>query len=1306
MGQINPNQIKQSYSFIENKGQWDSDVLFLAKSNSLRVWITKKSMVFEQFEVVNANENDRNSKQDKEIKAYAIALEFQKSKNANVEKLREGKTKLNYFIGNDKSKHKTGVMQYEEVMLKGIYEGIDMRYYFDEGEVRYDYIVKPNADPTQIELEIKGAQENNLVNGELVMKTTLKPVVKQGLYAYQNNSAISKRTVNSSFVLNGNKLKLNIGEYDKSKVLVIDPLTMVDSYILTNSGGPEYLYDMTLDDNGDIYFCGEVFDERYPNAGAFNGGTDVIIGKIHSDLSEEYDWMSLFGGDDSDMATAIEVDDDYIYIAGWTMSDESNFPLLNPIFDEFIDISPFNYWNNFLAVFGKTDTYLKFNTYLGSYADENNYPDLKVSSSGNIYLTGSFWNEQSSFYQLNEITTQDHDYATGGERAFIMGLKPNFNQFFHYDLMFSSIFCGDSQSSIHAIDIDEDNYIYITGNTNSSSSSFDISSGAYNSVLPEDSRMTFITKLRYNVMENQNLQILYNSYCGEVKPNGLNQGMGGAKCIMVKNGTIYIGGSVETDGIETTPNAYDDIYSTTQTVYDPFEAFIQVFEPNGNLYNLSYSSYFGGTGSSVITSLDYDDECNSILFAGNTTSEIESSDYFGADIVLPFVADNSIMVGSINTNLTSTNSLTKLAYIYSDADWVTGETIKFNQSENLIYLAGNKRITTEQDMAFYSLFKRPCTIQQGCLCSSLTNTEDWIEFEYLNEPTPPSFEGVLDPTHPFFGAACNIKLKLNIPSPFDICFSHIKISISRESDDEEPNQPIPDTEIISIDQLSNINPFDLYISENATVTIYLYRHEKDNDPCVITKVYQCPCRCELLSNSIITLTPANGAGICDEDDCYIEVGFDLDHNYLNRCFTHFKVKSMVDDEVISETEITEPTPIGQFSPSLLNKCLEPGDDYTVTITMMQGEFDESPCVFENSTFCNVPQQDPTLIKCLDGCPDDFEYYKDEVIEICPSCSLYVTFLAAERCGFQDLQLLSIVSKLNPNGTDNCCYGKTEQEIFELAIEGILEDKDDKRGFKPYKSIDPPHCNSLTRISMSNCWVTYSKFKCLDELEGVIQKDEDELMGNPWTDVANSSSSPGVDFYSDPCEICPFGCKRLVIHKPCANSCCMKQIQVCRNATSPYSIIKPIIGLGPLQSTYDCRDFTYEIEETWIVNCKFSCNYLDGIFGEPYEGKVQEPQNDETDSEILNFLELENSLSIKVYQDAHWLNFQLDNSNFNNYRISVFNIYGSNLDILNISSSDKVNSYKLDISNYSSGTYFFTITNDGILYESGKFIIVK
>ncbi|MBX3042895.1 MAG: T9SS type A sorting domain-containing protein [Candidatus Kapabacteria bacterium] len=1240
MGEINPNSIKQSYSFIENKGQWDSDVLFLAKSNSLRVWITKKSMVFEQFEVETTSEIDRNSMQNKEIKAYAIALEFQKSKIPDFEKIGEGKTKLNYFVGNDKSKHKTGVMQYEEVMLKGIYDGIDMRYYFDDGEVRYDYIVQPYADPTQIELEIKGAQENKLENGELVMKTSLKPVVKQGLYAYQKNSDDSKQTVNSSFVLTGNKLKLNIGEYDKSKVLVIDPLTMAESYIITNSGSPEYLYDMVLDANGDIYFCGHVFDERFPNAGAFNGGTDVIIGKIHSDLTG-YDWMTLFGGEETECAAAIEVDDDYIYIVGRTGSDETSFPLLHPIFDEytyFIHGSNI-LQNNFFAVFGKTDRNLKFSTYLSTAVDVSGNPDIKVSSSGKVYITGTFFNKDQdpAYYQLNEITTQTifGNYSGFG---FIVGLEPEFNPHFHYDLMFSSIFCGDGSTTIEAIDIDEDNYIYITGNTCSSSSSFDISHGAYISNKPINTEMGFITKLRYNSMENQNLQILYNSYTGEVLPDYCIMGSHiGAKCIMVKNGTIHIGGSVRTDGIEKTTNAYDTTYSTTQTVYDPFEAFVQVFEPNGNLYNLSYSSYFGGTGSSVITSLDYDDECNSILFAGNTTTAIESSDYYGADIMLPFVSPNSIMVGSINTNLTSTNTLTKLAYIYSDADWNTGETIKFNQSENLIYLAGNKRITTsDQDMAFYTLNKRPCTIAQNCNCGMLYNPDEWLTFGNEEEPITPE------------DTVCLINLSLDIPPPYDACFSHFKIVVNNLIGGE-----IINSEIMSIHHFHTyVNQYSLRFGEETVVVLTLFRHEDDNEPCIINKIYKCPCDCPEEMEDWFTMTIGPMPDSC-ETDCYVQHNLNIPEHF--DCFQFYYYSNPLQGiEAGEEPYCLEDEPITQF-----DGCIGYGEMSVAVITLLRYPGDPDPCILEYFVQCdsNIVIPDWIPLPCDTSCAisydlDSLTYTSD----ICPNCIIQVWFRSRVNC--EDEQELEVFGIRYWSVECNFC---DEEVLFKEAVYRII--KLNPMGFEPV-SIG---CDLTWRVGIGSCWAWISQFNYTISVE--IIRD------------------PTTGFISFDIKIIPHEFK---IHKKCDDTdCCSMLIEVCRDLNTDVTIT-PIWGPDEWQ---ECDP--HMIFDIWGRGylCYPKCDW----FYEWYPPLI-EPKDD-------NFI---NHLNHSVNQQNNYISSIKDESVLKNTEatIIIYDLIGRQVLSRQITITNNATESILSISDLNSGVYRYVIMIDGKVVKSDKIIITK
>ncbi|MGQ9863634.1 MAG: DUF7948 domain-containing protein [Bacteroidia bacterium] len=56
-----------------------------------------------------------------------------------------------------------------EVTLQNIYQGIDLRYYSDQGRLRFDYIVHPGADPSQITFTFHGTPsvyttpEGNLV---------------------------------------------------------------------------------------------------------------------------------------------------------------------------------------------------------------------------------------------------------------------------------------------------------------------------------------------------------------------------------------------------------------------------------------------------------------------------------------------------------------------------------------------------------------------------------------------------------------------------------------------------------------------------------------------------------------------------------------------------------------------------------------------------------------------------------------------------------------------------------------------------------------------------------------------------------------------------------------------------------------------------------------------------------------------------------------------------------------------------------------------------------------------------------------
>ena len=61
----------------------------------------------------------------------------------------------NYFIGDDPSKWAGQCRIYQAITLKNVYPNVDVRYYTDNGILKYDIVAKPGADISKIALKYK-----------------------------------------------------------------------------------------------------------------------------------------------------------------------------------------------------------------------------------------------------------------------------------------------------------------------------------------------------------------------------------------------------------------------------------------------------------------------------------------------------------------------------------------------------------------------------------------------------------------------------------------------------------------------------------------------------------------------------------------------------------------------------------------------------------------------------------------------------------------------------------------------------------------------------------------------------------------------------------------------------------------------------------------------------------------------------------------------------------------------------------------------------------------------------------------------
>lgn len=157
--------------FIENKGQWPAEVLYLARMGGHDAWITRSGVLntYYKLEPVENQEETQTAAHRRpgkfEHKEYNIIGHrvWMKLDGCNEAVTTEGRQKqegyYNYLISNDPSKHASFVGLYKEAIVKNVYEGIDMRYYFERGHLRYDYIVQLGADPAQISFRMEGSDK-------------------------------------------------------------------------------------------------------------------------------------------------------------------------------------------------------------------------------------------------------------------------------------------------------------------------------------------------------------------------------------------------------------------------------------------------------------------------------------------------------------------------------------------------------------------------------------------------------------------------------------------------------------------------------------------------------------------------------------------------------------------------------------------------------------------------------------------------------------------------------------------------------------------------------------------------------------------------------------------------------------------------------------------------------------------------------------------------------------------------------------------------------------------------------------------
>lgn len=477
----------QSPAFIENKGQWQDEVVYRYTLNNGDLWLEKTGWtmtVLDEAELGEAMHALHGEDGSTLVHGHVLKATFAQANAAPVIRGNAKRTEYhNYFIGQDPSRWQGRVPLYDSVTYLGLYRGIDLVVENTGEGPKMTYIVAPGADPGQIEVHYHGNRGLHVTGDRLIIKTSVGDVVEQGLQAYQWMNG-KRVPVESSFVTTGaGSVSFSLGGYNPVYPLYIDPVVVAS----TNSGSTAkaFGHTATFDHLGNIYSSGRCYGTGYPTdtgsfqadfAGPFNTSVtavDICISKYNPDGSALL-YATYLGGNQEDLPHSMIVNSaGHLHVLGSTNS--TNYPVSALAFDLTYNGSK----DIVLSSFSEDGSALIASTYVGGtgndgvnaiqqfYAD-NYRGEVILDSLDNVYV--------ASFSNSGDFPVTGGAFQTtsaGLQEGVVFKMPPDLGQ-----MTWATYLGGGQNDAAFGLKLNDSLHVYVAGVTSSSNFPSD-SAGAY-----------------------------------------------------------------------------------------------------------------------------------------------------------------------------------------------------------------------------------------------------------------------------------------------------------------------------------------------------------------------------------------------------------------------------------------------------------------------------------------------------------------------------------------------------------------------------------------------------------------------------------------------------------------------------------------------------------------------------------------------------------------------------------------------------------------------------------------------------------
>ncbi|TFG26223.1 hypothetical protein EU528_14775, partial [Candidatus Thorarchaeota archaeon] len=225
----------------------------------------------------------------------------------------------NYLFGNDPESWRTGLADCSVLRYNEIYPGIDLVYKIQDGNMKYEFVVQPGADPSAIIIRYSDADSIEIHEDSVSIVKHGQTIQDTGLWAFQKNNGV--KDVSCMFQCQDeSSVMFSVGEYDLSQELVIDPAIGLAYSTFIGGLREDYSLAIAVEDRY-AYITGYVASSDFPTAYAYdttlNGTYDCFVTKF-STFGQSLVYSTFLGGSGNEYGYAIAVEDGYAYVTGYT----------------------------------------------------------------------------------------------------------------------------------------------------------------------------------------------------------------------------------------------------------------------------------------------------------------------------------------------------------------------------------------------------------------------------------------------------------------------------------------------------------------------------------------------------------------------------------------------------------------------------------------------------------------------------------------------------------------------------------------------------------------------------------------------------------------------------------------------------------------------------------------------------------------------------------------------------------------------------------------------------------------------------